>query len=247
MDFFPQSIKAYSAVQFERSVCLLRVCEARRGRACSGLLGRPPELERACTPVLCLVNSAIVARSHSTMLSLPIWRAIQRLSLIGSDCSHSGQLGALPPVQWVPAPQQWGPAAWLLQFLDRAEPAGARRELRFKQTSRDVNSHIWMCLQKEQEGGAVAVATAQTLSQQLSKTVFTKTKFSLSGLHFFMDGWFQFNVRLRGKKGILAHVWTELATSQSQNCPAGHPVSTTFNCLWNLCSTQIAQYAQWLN
>lgn len=112
----------------------------------SGLLGRPPERQRTCTPVLCLVNSTIVVWSNSTMLSLQIWRAIQRLSLIGSDCSHSGQLGALPSVQWVPALWQHGPAARLLQFLDHAEAAGALRELRFKQTSWDVDSHIWMCL-----------------------------------------------------------------------------------------------------
>lgn len=94
IDFVPQSIKAHRAKQSKRSVCLLRVCEVRCGGAHSGLLGRPPERERACTPVLCLVNSAIVARSRSIMLSLPIWRAIRCLSLIGSDCSHSGQLGA---------------------------------------------------------------------------------------------------------------------------------------------------------
>lgn len=110
MDFFPNSIKAYSAEQSKRSVCLLRVCvrPAIVERA-QRLLGRPPEYGRACTPVLCLVNSAIVARSNSTILSLQIWRAIQRLSLIGSDCSHSGQLGAFPPVQCVPALQQRGP------------------------------------------------------------------------------------------------------------------------------------------
>lgn len=75
----------------------------------------------------------------------------------------------------------------------------------------------------------MAVVRVQTLSQQLSKTVFTKIKLLLSGLHFFMDGWFQFTVRLRGKKGkcILALVWTELTTFQSQNCPAGHPDLTT--------------------
>lgn len=54
-------------------MCLLRVCEARHGRACSGLLVRPPEWQRACTPVLCLVN---ITRSQSTMLSLGIWRAL---------------------------------------------------------------------------------------------------------------------------------------------------------------------------
>lgn len=145
MDFL---LKAYSVEQSKHAVCLLRACEARRGGARSELLGRPPERQRACTPVLCLVNSAIVTRSRSTMLSLLIWRAIRRLSLIGSDCSHSGQLGALPPVQWVPALQRRGPAARLPRFLDRSEPAGALRELRFRQTSRDVSSHIWMCLQK---------------------------------------------------------------------------------------------------
>lgn len=108
--FFPHCIKAYSAEQSKRSVCLLRVCvKLAIVELAQRLLGRPPEYERACTPVLCLVNSAILARSNSTILSLPIWRAIQRLSLIGSDCSHSGQLGALPPVQCVPALQQRGP------------------------------------------------------------------------------------------------------------------------------------------
>lgn len=144
--FSPQSIKAYSVKQSKRSVCLLRVCEAQPWRSLFRGCWEGHLSGRACTPVLCLVNRAIIARSHSTMLSLPIWRAIQRLSLIGSDCSHSGQLGALPPVRRVPALQQRGPAARLLQFLDRAGPAGALWELRFKQTSQDVNSHIWMCL-----------------------------------------------------------------------------------------------------
>ncbi len=55
---------------------------------------------------------------------------------------------------------------------------------------------------KEKEGGAVAVVTVRTLSQQLRKTVFTKIKLPLSGLDFFMDGWLQFTGRLRGKKGL---------------------------------------------
>lgn len=84
---------------------------------------------------------------------------------------------------------------------------------------------------KKNEGGAVADVTVQTLSHQLSKTVFTKIKFLLSGLHFFMDGWFQLTVRHSSEKGILALVWTELATFQSENCPAGHPVSTTLYCV----------------
>lgn len=74
------------------------------------------------------------------------WGSGERLSLIGSDCSYSGQLGALPPVQLVPALKQRGPAARLLQFLDHAEPSGALRELRVEQTSWDINFHIWMCL-----------------------------------------------------------------------------------------------------
>lgn len=91
-----------------------------------------------------------------------------------------------------------------------------------------------------------AVVTVQTLSQQLSKTVFTKIKLPLSGLHLFMDGWFHFTVRLRGKKKkrILVLVWTELATFQSQNCPAGHPVSTTLHSLWNLRRTHTAPATQ---
>lgn len=175
-------------------MCLLRVCEARCGRALSGLLGRPPERQRACTPVLCLVNRAIVARSHSTMLSLPIWRAIQRLSLIGSDCSHSGQLGVLPPVQRVPALKPHGTAARLLQFLDRTRPARALRVLTFKQAWRDVHSHMWLCLQKAVRDGPSTFGayikmyvTVQTLSRQLTKTVFTEIKLPLSCLYFFMN------------------------------------------------------------
>lgn len=40
------------------------------------------------------------------------------LSARGADCSHSGQLRALPPVQGDPVPQLCGPAARLLQILD---------------------------------------------------------------------------------------------------------------------------------
>lgn len=58
----------------------------------------------------------------------------------------------------------------------------------------------------------MAVVTVQTLSQQLGETVFTKIKLLLSGLDFFMDGWFQFTVMLRGQKKKLTLVWTELAT-----------------------------------
>lgn len=39
------------------------------------------------------------------------WGSGERLSLIGSDCSYSGQLGALPPVQLVPALKQRGRTA----------------------------------------------------------------------------------------------------------------------------------------
>lgn len=69
-----------------------------------------------------------------------------------------------------------------------------------------------MFARKENVGGAVAATTVKTLSQQLSKTVFTKIKFLLSGLNFFMDDWFHFTL-LWGKKGGIL-VWTELATFQ---------------------------------
>lgn len=51
-----------------------------------------------------------------------------------------------------------------------------------------------MFARKESVGGAVAATTVKTLSKQLSKTVFTKIKFLLSGLHFFMDDWFHFTL-----------------------------------------------------
>lgn len=46
----------------------------------------------------------------------------------------------------------------------------------------------------------MAVVTVRTLSQQLAKTVFTQVKLLLSGLDFFMDGWFQVPVMLGGRK-----------------------------------------------
>lgn len=49
-------------------------------------------------------------------------------------------------------------------------------------------------------GGALAVVTVRTLSQQLGGSVFTKTKRALIGWDFFMDGWFQFTVKLRDEK-----------------------------------------------
>lgn len=55
-------------------------------------------------------------------------------------------------------------------------------------------------VERKKEGGAVAVVTGQTLSQQLRKSVFTKIKLLLSGVDFFKDGCFQFTVRLRGRK-----------------------------------------------
>lgn len=62
-------------------------------------LGRPPRRQRALTPVLCLVNTG---RSHRTTTPSPP-ESGERLSLIGPDCGHSGQLRALPAVQLVPA------------------------------------------------------------------------------------------------------------------------------------------------
>lgn len=66
---------------------------------------------------------------------------------------------------------------------------------------------MWMCFFVQKGGGgALAVVTVQTLSQQLGESVFTKTKRALIGWDFFTDGWFQFTVR----KVTLA--WTEPAT-----------------------------------
>lgn len=61
-----------------------------------------------------------------------------------------------------------------------------------------------MFARKENVGGAVAATTVKTLSKQLSKTVFTKIKFLLSGLHFFMDDWFHFT----SKRGDFGLDWT---------------------------------------
>ncbi len=76
----------------------------------------------------------------------------------------------------------------------------------------------------------MADVTVQTLSQQLSKTVFTKIELLLSGLHFFVDGWFLFTVRLRGKKK--KRFWLlfglNLQPFSHKNGPAGHPVSTLY-------------------
>lgn len=61
--------------------------------------GRPPRCRGDLAPVLCLVNTGRSRRT--TTPSLP--ESGERLSLIGPDCGHSGQLGALPAVQSIPA------------------------------------------------------------------------------------------------------------------------------------------------
>lgn len=114
MDFSPPSIKAYSVEQSKRSVCLLRVCEAHRA---------VPELARGCW------EGHLISRELAHLFS--VWSTPpghtaqcyrcgsgERLSFIGSDCSHSGQLGALPPVQLVPALKLHGCcSSWTTQRL----------------------------------------------------------------------------------------------------------------------------------